>query len=50
MGAMKNALIEIGDALLYGDWAKACELANNFGDEAERAMYQAVAMLRDTTE
>jgi hypothetical protein len=50
MGAIKNALIEIGDAIQAGQWAKALDLANEFGDEAETAMYQAVAMLSDTTE
>ena len=50
MGAIKNALIEISSAIEAGKWAKALELANEFGDEAETALYQAVAMLSDLTE
>jgi hypothetical protein len=50
MGAVKNALIEIEDALLQNKWAKALDLANEFGPEAMVALYQAVASLSESTE
>jgi hypothetical protein len=50
MGMVKNALIAISDAIQAGQWAKALDLANEFGPEAQLALYQAVAMLSDTTE
>jgi hypothetical protein len=50
MGMVKNALIAISDAIQAGQWAKALDLANEFGDEAQLALWQAVAMLSDTTE
>ena len=47
---VKNALIAISDAIQAGQWAKALDLANEFGPEAMVALYQAVASLSESTE